>query len=105
MLASGSQDNTIRLWNIEPLKAKETPSKKDLVDELLDNFEASLGDLGENEEGGRQISLKHHILTVKTGPDRFVSIFTFLSSYLILSLLALSNFRSRSMHCWLATNL
>lgn len=41
------------------------------IDELLDNFEASLGDLGDNEEGGRQISLKHHIVTVKTGPERY----------------------------------
>ncbi|KAF8192540.1 WD40-repeat-containing domain protein [Pholiota molesta] len=40
------------------------------IDELLDNFEASLGDLGDSEEGGRQISLKHHIVTVKTGPER-----------------------------------
>lgn len=34
-------------------------------DDLLDAFEASLGDLGEGEEGGRQISLKRHIVSVK----------------------------------------
>lgn len=39
----------------------------DLSDDLLDAFEASLGDLGADaEEGGRQISLKRHILTVKS---------------------------------------
>ncbi|EGO01971.1 hypothetical protein SERLA73DRAFT_49584 [Serpula lacrymans var. lacrymans S7.3] len=37
-----------------------------LNDELLDAFEASLGDLADGEEGGRQISLKRHVLTVKT---------------------------------------
>ncbi|KAJ3510299.1 hypothetical protein NLJ89_g4762 [Agrocybe chaxingu] len=72
VLASGSQDATIRLWNIEPWK-KTTETKigtsTDLIDELLDDFEASLGDLGGNEEGGKQISLKHHILTIKTGAD------------------------------------
>jgi hypothetical protein len=36
-----------------------------LSDDLLDAFEASLGDLTDAEEGGRQISLKRHILTVK----------------------------------------
>ena len=34
-------------------------------DDLLDAFEASLADPTEGEEGGRQISLKRHILTVK----------------------------------------
>ena len=61
MLASGSQDATIRLWNIEPLEL-------DLAlggDELLDAFETSLGDVGEGEEGGRQISLKRHIVSIK----------------------------------------
>ncbi|KAF9534863.1 WD40 repeat-like protein [Crepidotus variabilis] len=72
VLASGSQDATIRLWNIEPRKKIVTAKAggtDDFVDELLDNFEASLGDLGESEEGGRQISLKHHIITVKTGSE------------------------------------
>ena len=61
ILASGSQDATIRLWNIEPLKFESTKEG----DELLDAFEASLGDMGEGEEGGRQISLKRHIVSVK----------------------------------------
>lgn len=74
MLASGSQDATVRLWNIEPCTKssnnKETSSEP--VDELLDRFEESLGELGESEEGGRQISLKHHILTVKPDSERYV---------------------------------
>lgn len=74
ILASGSQDGTIRLWNIEPF-SKDTPKRVQnqadtyadelLSDELLDDFEASLGDLTDAEEGGRQISLKRHVLTVK----------------------------------------
>ncbi|KAG6918947.1 hypothetical protein DXG01_010602 [Tephrocybe rancida] len=70
ILASGSQNATIRLWNIEPWSRPSSATPKDqadgLSDELLDAFEASLGDVGEAEEGGRQISLKRHILTVKT---------------------------------------
>ncbi|KAI0092834.1 quinon protein alcohol dehydrogenase-like superfamily [Irpex rosettiformis] len=72
VLASGSQDSTIRLWNIEPydrLKTNATPtaeqSTNPLSDELLDAFEASLGDLADAEEGGRQISLKRHIITIR----------------------------------------
>lgn len=74
ILASGSLDGTIRLWNIE---AQESPqvakspndgnaSMRALSDDLLDAFEASLADPTEGEEGGRQISLKRHILTVKS---------------------------------------
>ncbi|OBZ76308.1 Elongator complex protein 2 [Grifola frondosa] len=71
ILASGSQDSTIRLWNFEPYTkpTSATPTQGqggELSDELLDAFEASLADLDDGEEGGRQISLKHHILTVKT---------------------------------------
>jgi len=62
ILASGSQDATIRLWNIEPLKLDLATEGGD---ELLDSFEASLGDMGEGEEGGRQISLKRHMMSVK----------------------------------------
>jgi elongator complex protein 2 len=74
VLASGSQDSTIRLWNIELWKKTPPTALKNQTagptDELLDNFEASLGDLVDGEEGGRQVSLKHHILTVKTGATR-----------------------------------
>jgi elongator complex protein 2 len=41
-----------------------------LSDDLLDAFEASLGGVDEGEEGGRQISLKKHMMTVKTSGDR-----------------------------------
>ncbi|KAF8231867.1 WD40 repeat-like protein [Tricholoma matsutake] len=74
-LASGSQDATIRLWSIESLQKDLSTSRSVatdiLSDDLLDTFEASLGDLGENEEGGRQISLKRHILTVKSDQGSF----------------------------------
>ncbi|PCH41385.1 hypothetical protein WOLCODRAFT_89239 [Wolfiporia cocos MD-104 SS10] len=70
ILASGSQDATIRLWNIEPYTARPSGasdnSKSHTSDELLDAFEASLGELADAEEGGRQISLKRHILTVRS---------------------------------------
>ncbi|KAG5638999.1 hypothetical protein H0H81_007907 [Sphagnurus paluster] len=71
ILASGSQDATIRLWTIEAyFRESAAPQIRQttdwLSDELLDAFEASLGDVGDAEEGGRQISLKRHILTVKS---------------------------------------
>lgn len=74
VLASGSQDGTIRLWNVESFTKMQAQSQThtkysgdDPSDDLLDAFEASLGDLGaDSEEGGRQISLKRHILTVKS---------------------------------------
>ncbi|KAL5530306.1 ELP2_1 [Sanghuangporus sanghuang] len=68
-LASGSQDGTVRLWNIEPV-AKKFPSmdqqSNTLTDDLLDSFEASLGDFGEVGEGGRQISMKRHVFATKS---------------------------------------
>ncbi|KAF7800013.1 hypothetical protein EIP86_011256 [Pleurotus ostreatoroseus] len=74
LLASGSQDATIRLWNIEPYQKQQrevSESNSDsLSDELLDAFEQSLGELENAEEGGRQISLKRHILTVKNEDGR-----------------------------------
>ena len=73
ILASGSQDATIRLWNIEPL-ARSAPvalgTSGDTADELLDAFEASLVNLEDTEDGGRQISLKRHVLTVKSESGR-----------------------------------
>jgi elongator complex protein 2 len=68
ILASGSQDATIRLWIIEPFKkpGRTTPRSTEAPsDDLLDHFEASLGDIADGDEGGRQISLKRHVLTVK----------------------------------------
>lgn len=77
VLASGSQDATIRLWNIESFKREvSVPSSLEpsdtLSDDLLDAFEASLGDVGDAEEGGKQISLKRHILSVKGATGRYV---------------------------------
>ncbi|KAF8138550.1 WD40-repeat-containing domain protein [Boletus edulis] len=74
ILASGSQDGSIRLWNISALgdpqvekhQGDENASTGSLSDDLLDAFEASLVDPAEGEEGGRQISLKRHIITVKS---------------------------------------
>ncbi|TFY83850.1 hypothetical protein EWM64_g171 [Hericium alpestre] len=71
VLASGSQDTTIRLWNIEEIPQAKSPRNEastTLSDELLDAFEASLADAGEGAEGGRQISLKKHVFTAR-GPD------------------------------------
>ncbi|KAJ6614307.1 WD40-repeat-containing domain protein [Mycena sp. CBHHK59/15] len=71
-LASGSQDATIRLWKIEVFTKQGNSSVNTRAtnglsdDDLLDAFEASLGELAGAEEGGRQISLKRHILTVKS---------------------------------------
>ena len=76
LLASGSQDATIRLWNIEPYQKQQREASESnsdsLSDELLDAFEQSLGELEDAEEGGRQISLKRHILTVKNEDGRNV---------------------------------
>ncbi|KAG8850535.1 hypothetical protein FRB91_008987 [Serendipita sp. 411] len=63
MLSSGSQDGTIRLWEILPVAGREEKSTKDLEDQLLDDFEASLesqiwtnhhrfGDVGGQRLGG-----------------------------------------------------
>ncbi|KAI3612590.1 rna polymerase ii elongator [Moniliophthora roreri] len=66
VLASASQDGAIRLWNIELYKMDaRSDDSGSLNDELLDAFEESLGDFTDTEEGGRQVSLKRHILSVK----------------------------------------
>ncbi|KAM5535687.1 hypothetical protein V8D89_010674 [Ganoderma adspersum] len=69
ILASGSQDATIRLWNIEPFSRSAlgaSGSSAGETDDLLDAFEASLVNLADTEDGGRSISLKRHVLTVKS---------------------------------------
>ena len=76
MLASASQDGTIRLWRIDSLvdeRSQPTATNGELSDELLDNFEASLANIGDAEEGGRQISLKRHILAIKSDSGRQVA--------------------------------
>ncbi|KAI0650069.1 WD40 repeat-like protein [Trametes meyenii] len=69
ILASGSQDANIRLWTIEPFTkptlSSSGGSSSEVTDELLDAFEASLVNLEDTDDGGRQISLKRHVLTVK----------------------------------------
>jgi elongator complex protein 2 len=75
LLASGSQDSTIRLWNIELVVSSNISKESEIGDDLLDAFEASLGDLAGGEGGGRQISLKRHIISVKDTHSRFGYIF------------------------------
>lgn len=76
-LASGSHDGTIRLWNIEK-HIKNVKAANDvtdgLTDELLDQFESSLGDIAEGEEGGRQISMKRHMLNLHAKDGKCVRI-------------------------------
>lgn len=74
LLASGAQDNTIRLWQILPTTAIQ---KNNTTDELLDAFEAALEDVDNavgdsGEASGRTISLKQHVLAVKMNDTRFV---------------------------------
>ncbi|KAI1792859.1 WD40 repeat-like protein [Ganoderma leucocontextum] len=79
ILSSGSQDATIRLWNMEPFSRSAlgaSGSSAGEADDLLDAFEASLVNLEDTEDGGRSISLKRHILTVKspTGSAQLFSV-------------------------------
>ena len=107
VLASGSQDTTIRLWNIEPHeKPQKTGNQKNghaLSDDLLDAFEESLGDL-EADEGGRQISLKRHVITVKDEsgkcdyPTLLIKQFTNIT--LAIGPLASSSLQLPSTLCW-----
>lgn len=87
VLASGSQDCTIRLWNVEifskpskPIQLQEEEAAESLSDDFLDAFEASLGDLADAEEGGRQISLKRYILTVKSDRGGYVILLSCIST-------------------------
>lgn len=71
VLASGSQDGTIRLWRVEPFTMNvPTPGATSQTDDLIDAFEISLCSVGEDEEGGRQISLKQHVISLKTDGGR-----------------------------------
>lgn len=56
--------------------------KPQLTDDLLDAFEASLGEANA-EEGGRQITLKKHVLTIKGDDGRSVSSYPFPSVYIV----------------------
>ncbi|KAG7097028.1 hypothetical protein E1B28_004421 [Marasmius oreades] len=77
VLASASQDASIRLWNFENYQ-KETrfDPPGSLSDALLDAFEESLGDFTDGE-GGRQVSLKRHFLSVKSSQGSSVYSITF----------------------------
>jgi elongator complex protein 2 len=70
-LASGSQDNTIRLWTIEPLHVRTRDiTDDDLNDPLLDALETLPEDLIDGEEGGHQISMKRHVVAIKSDSGR-----------------------------------
>ncbi|WWD16158.1 hypothetical protein CI109_100583 [Kwoniella shandongensis] len=67
LLASGSQDNFIRLWRVSPVEAEavvqEDEGKAEGLD-LLDEFERKLA----GEAGGNvQISTKAHVISVQDG--------------------------------------
>ncbi|KZS97971.1 WD40 repeat-like protein [Sistotremastrum niveocremeum HHB9708] len=68
-LASGSQDGNIRLWLIEEIQNAPPVKAGELTDDVLDAFEASLGDVGDADEGGRQLSLKRYVVGVKTATE------------------------------------
>lgn len=73
LLASGSQDNYIRLWRISRINerdADETVSQGDGGLDMLDEFERKLA----GEAGGSvQISTKAHVLSIESedGPSRY----------------------------------
>ncbi|EIN10688.1 WD40 repeat-like protein [Punctularia strigosozonata HHB-11173 SS5] len=85
ILASGSGDSTIRLWNIEPQEETRSSRGADdgLSDELLDAFEASLGNPIGGEEGGRQISLKRHSVNIRTPDGRLLHYYITFDALLI----------------------
>jgi elongator complex protein 2 len=67
MLASGAQDNYIRLWRISPAASIGSTANGDGLD-ILDEFEQQLAaDAG----GSVQLSTKAHVLSVEDG-DRSV---------------------------------
>lgn len=67
MLASGSQDNYIRLWRIAKMKQEEARQDVETSGsglDMLDEFERKLA----GEAGGNvQLSTKSHILSIQEG--------------------------------------
>lgn len=67
-LASGSQDGYVRLWLITTSTAAPIPNASTTpapIDELMDAFERSLGEMDEDtEEGGKKISNRSHVFAV-----------------------------------------
>jgi WD40 repeat protein len=66
-LASGSQDGTIRLWTIHRISP---PDQSAVGDSIFDRYEASLSDLPDGEDGGKQMSTKRHVVAVKSSVNR-----------------------------------
>src|ERR1700743_837670 len=62
ILASGSQDTTIRLWNIESHTNVIEAQPEEVPDSILD---CMLAAGPEDEEGGRTISSKRHTFSIK----------------------------------------
>lgn len=66
LLASGSQDNYVRLWRIAQVAERTVESDKSITDgglDMLDEFERKLA----GEAGGSvQISTKAHVLAVES---------------------------------------
>ncbi|KAH7345263.1 WD40 repeat-like protein [Rhizoctonia solani] len=72
-LASGGQDNYIRLWLIKPNTPKPVdPKSTDPTDELLDAFERSLNEVG-LDEPGRQLSMREHVFSVRGSEGQAVT--------------------------------
>ncbi|CAE6466835.1 unnamed protein product [Rhizoctonia solani] len=75
-LASGGQDNYIRLWLIKPTVPKpvslESTDPTDPTDELLDAFERSLNEVG-LDEPGRQLSMREHVFSVRGSEGQAVT--------------------------------
>lgn len=74
-LASASQDGYIRLWLIKALvpSVPDDADSKGVVDELMDAFEKSLGEIDDDTEGGKTITSRSHILSVIEGGSRYQS--------------------------------
>lgn len=75
VLASGSQDGYVRLWLITPALSSKV-AQDGPVDELMDAFERSLGEMNDDaEEGGKKISNRAHVFAVnepKSGSSKYV---------------------------------
>lgn len=80
LLASGSQDGYIRLWLIatSTTPAQDTSAAAAPVDELIDAFEKSLGEMNDDaEEGGKKISNRAHVFAVNDAQSGSKYVFKF----------------------------
>ena len=76
MLASGSNDNSIRLWNIqqhvpEEVTKNEDVTEKNSTEDSLHTNEASTGELKGGGKVDRRVSMKQYMLTAKSLDGRF----------------------------------